>query len=179
MVMVPPEEIAGAQGVTVFAPVPLLTLTVERTATDQEQLHIHLGGQGVWVARMAAQLGVPVTLCAAFGGETGDAARAFAGHEPDVELRLVEALAWTGAYVHDRRTGERRESVDVAPGPLARHELDDLYSVTLAAALEAGVCVLTGTHQHSVVTEDVYRRLASKCSQISPAGCSPQRWKAD
>jgi 1-phosphofructokinase len=67
--------------------------------------------------------------------------------------------------VHDRRTGERRELVDVSPGPLARHELDDLYSVTLAAALEAGVCVLTGTHQHTVVNEDVYRRLASDLHQ--------------
>lgn len=149
------------RGVAVFAPTPLLTLTVEQSVTQSEQLHIHLGGQGVWVARMVARLGVPVILCGPFGGETGKVAQHLSSGDTDITFRPVESAAWNGAYVHDRRSGDRRILADVAADPLSRHELDDLYSVTLAAALESGVCVLTGTHQHPVVDDEVYRRLAS------------------
>ena len=54
----------------VFAPGPLLTVTIEQHA-DNEDLHVHPGGQGVWQARMIRLLGVEVVLCTALGGETG------------------------------------------------------------------------------------------------------------
>jgi 1-phosphofructokinase len=150
----------------VFAPAPILTVTIERGAHDNEthhagELHIHPGGQGFWVARMLESLGAPAALCTPLGGETGDvvghllSAHAF-------ESRVVSVAEPTGAYVHDRRGGEREVWWQATLGPLGRHEVDDLYTVTLAAALEAGVCVLTGTHrQDSVLPDGTFERLAS------------------
>jgi fructose-1-phosphate kinase PfkB-like protein len=63
--------VAMTDRVMVFAPTPILTVTLEQQTSGAE-LHVHPGGQGVWQARMIAALGVPVTLCAALGGETGD-----------------------------------------------------------------------------------------------------------
>jgi hypothetical protein len=68
--------------------------------------------------------------------------------------------AWTGAYVHDRRSGERKVVVDVPPEPLSRHEVDALYGAAVVAALEAPVSVLGGPHHASPVPADVYSRLA-------------------
>jgi 1-phosphofructokinase len=57
--------------VAVFSPTPLLTVAIEARSDAQSELHIHAGGQGFWVARMIARLGVPVMLCAQLGGDTG------------------------------------------------------------------------------------------------------------
>jgi hypothetical protein len=38
-------------GVLVFAPAPLLTITIERRGEDPD-VHLHAGGQGFWLARM-------------------------------------------------------------------------------------------------------------------------------
>lgn len=147
------------RGVAVFAPSPLLTITLERSARGADQLHIHLGGQGVWIARLVARFEVPVSLCTTFGGETGEIA-GFLARDDGIDFRVVEASGWSGAHVHDRRSGERLVLADVGPAPLSRHELDDLYSTTIAAGIQAGVCVLSGTHLHPVLPHDVYRRLA-------------------
>ena len=56
----------------VFAPHPLLTVTLEREGAEREQVHFHAGGQGVWVARMAACLGAEPVLCGFMGGESGE-----------------------------------------------------------------------------------------------------------
>jgi 1-phosphofructokinase len=54
----------------VLAPAPLLTVTVE-SSTVGDEIHLHPGGQGVWIARLVASLGVESILCSTFGGETG------------------------------------------------------------------------------------------------------------
>lgn len=77
--------------------------------------------------------------------------------------------SWTGAYAHDRRTGDRRVLADLPPQHLSRHELDALYGAAVVAALEAPVSVLGGPHDPSPVPPDVYRRLASDIS--SAGGC--------
>ena len=148
-------------GVCVFAPAPILTLTIERSADDREELHVHAGGQGYWVARMACLLGARVELCAPLGGETGDVLSHLISASR-VTLRAVPVAAASGAYVHDRRGDERREWWRALLGPLGRHEIDDLYTGTLAAALERGTCVLTGTHrQEDVLPASTYTRLAA------------------
>jgi 1-phosphofructokinase len=58
----------------VLAPAPDLTVTVEELGGEPD-MHLHAGGQGIWQARMAAALGAEVTVCATFGGETGQALR--------------------------------------------------------------------------------------------------------
>jgi hypothetical protein len=46
-----------AASVMIFAPAPLLTVTVEQPA-DEVELHIHPGGQGIWQARMITALAI-------------------------------------------------------------------------------------------------------------------------
>ncbi|GGK05556.1 1-phosphofructokinase [Pilimelia anulata] len=143
----------------VFAPVPLLTATIECPGATDE-LHLHAGGQGVWNARMVATLGVPVTLCAALGGETGDVLHHLLADE-GLTLRSVEREASSGWYVHDRRTGQRTE-VAASHGPaLTRHELDELYGLALAEGLRANVSILSGTPDPALVAPEAYRRLAA------------------
>jgi 1-phosphofructokinase len=145
--------------VMVFAPAPLLTVTIEQQA-DRQELHVHPGGQGVWQARMIAGLGVPVTLCLTAGGEVGDVLERQLA-EPDVTVRSVRRPHGSGWYVHDRRDGSRTEVAESPGEPLLRHDLDELYSVTLTEGLRAPVSVLSGPQDSSVVDPEVYRRLAT------------------
>jgi 1-phosphofructokinase len=144
--------------VVVFAPSPVVTVTVESVG-DEPEVHIHAGGQGVWVARMMRSLGASVTLCGALGGESGGVLQSVIERE-GFALRTIDAETVNGAYVHDRRSGDRDVVVETNSPTLSRHELDALYSATLVAAIDAGTCVLTGTVP-PVVPADTYRRLAS------------------
>ncbi|MBO3736982.1 phosphofructokinase [Actinoplanes sp. NEAU-H7] len=144
----------------VFAPVPQLTVTVEQPSDHGPELHVHPGGQGVWQARMCAGLGAGVTLCAAVGGEIGEVVAALMGHET-MEVRTVRRSGGSGWYVHDRRGGSRDTVAEYAGAPLGRHDLDELYSTTLAAGLLADVSLLSGPAAPEVVPPDVYRRLAA------------------
>ena len=76
--------------VMVFAPVPQLTVTIEQQS-DEAELHVHPGGQGVWQARMCAGLGAGVTLCAAVGGEIGDAQWRRIAYESASSFALLES----------------------------------------------------------------------------------------
>ncbi|MEU4443858.1 PfkB family carbohydrate kinase [Actinosynnema sp. NPDC050801] len=142
--------------VVVFAPSPELTITVEELDGTPD-IHIHAGGQGVWMSRMIESLGAEVVLCSALGGETGQVLRHLIG----VELKARDVAARNGGYVHDRRDGGRDQVVRMPADPLSRHELDDLYEMTLVEALNAGVAVLSGpAAQDTPVPDSVYERLA-------------------
>ncbi|MGH9000023.1 MAG: 1-phosphofructokinase family hexose kinase [Acidimicrobiia bacterium] len=145
----------------VFAPDPLVTVTVE-VGQEGDEIHIHAGGQGFWVARMISSLGIPVTLCGPFGGETGRVARGLIESE-GIAVQAVATAGDNGAYIHDRRHGERAEVARTPPEPLSRHELDDLYSAALVGALESRVSVLggPGPWETPPVPSDAYRRLAA------------------
>jgi 1-phosphofructokinase len=143
---------------SVFAPAPILTVTIERTEGDE--LHLHAGGQGIWIGRLVAELGVDVTLSASFGGETGQVVRCLLAAE-DVELVATDVAATNGAYVHDRRSGDRHEVAAMDSEPLSRHDLDELYGATITDALDADVCVLGGTGGDGIVPAEVYRRLTA------------------
>lgn len=142
--------------VAVFAPSPELTVTVEELDGTPD-IHIHAGGQGVWISRMIESLGAEVVLCAALGGETGQVLRQLIG----VRLRARDVAVRNGGYVHDRRDGGRDQVVRMPADALSRHELDDLYELTLVEALDAGVAVLSGpAAQDTPVPDSVYERLA-------------------
>jgi 1-phosphofructokinase len=146
----------GDPRVAVFAPSPQLTVTVEEI-DGVPDVHVHAGGQGVWQSRMIDALGAQAILCCALGGETGQVLRHLIG--VDVEVR--EVAARNGAYVHDRREGHRDEVVRMPADALTRHELDDLYELTLMAALRADVTVLSGPAADDVpVPHSVYERLS-------------------
>jgi 1-phosphofructokinase len=143
----------------VFAPSPLLTVTIERTAQDGDEIHLHAGGQGFWVARLLAVLEIRVTLCGAFGGESGQVLRTLIERE-EVRVAAVESAGSNGAYVHDRRDNERVALAEMGPPTLSRHEIDELYGMALVEALDADVCVLCG-RAGTLLPADTYRRLAS------------------
>jgi len=152
--------------VMVFAPAPQLTITIEDTA-GRADLHLHPGGQGVWQARMVRALGGRPVLCAVLGGEPG----VVLGTLLDVEgvpARTVHRPAGSGWYVHDRRGGSRRVILEDPGAPLARHDLDELYNLALAEGLRAGVALLSGPADPSVVSPEVYRRLTA---DLTANGC--------
>ncbi|MCM4079591.1 1-phosphofructokinase family hexose kinase [Paractinoplanes hotanensis] len=145
--------------VMVFAPAPILTVTIEQRSGEPD-LHVHPGGQGVWQARMISALGVPVMLCAALGGEPGSLLEAVLAGE-DFDVRSVTRQSASGWYVHDRRDGQREPVAEHAGRALDRHELDELHNVALTEGLRSSVAVLSGPHKPSVVDAAVYRRLAA------------------
>jgi 1-phosphofructokinase len=134
----------------------MLTVTIE----PGNEIHLHAGGQGFWVGRMCARLGADVVLCGAFGGETGAVLRALIAADGLAVVAVASAAA-NGAYVHDRRSGERAEVAEMAASPLGRHAVDDLFGAALAAGLNAAVTVLTGTSPDGLVPAAFYQRLAS------------------
>lgn len=146
--------------VVVFAPSPILTITVDESTNGAPEIHLHAGSQGFWVARMVARLEVPVTLCAPFGDDTGGVLRTLIESE-GVRVEPVRTAGSNGAYVHDRRGGERVVIAE-SPGPeITRHEIDDLYGLTMLAGLSASVTVLTGPTPGTSFPGDFYRRLAT------------------
>lgn len=143
--------------IAIFDPSPVLTITVEAGA-DRAEIHLHAGGQGFWVARMAARLGAEVGLCVPLGGETGEVLRSLLAID-GVELRWTGVAGPSGAYLHDRRSGERVEIVETPSLALHRHELDELYGIVLAAGLDADFTILTGPRNHGVLPTETYERL--------------------
>ena len=51
--------------------------------------------------------------------------------------------------------------VEVPGRPLSRHEVDDLYGVTFARALDSRVLVLTGPQSPHVIGAEIYSRLTA------------------
>lgn len=149
----------SSPSLVVFAPSPILTITVEAADTPEQEIHLHAGGQGFWVARMAALLGAEVALCCALGGESGAVLRGLIARE-NVELSSVECAVSNGVYIHARRDGAREQLARTDSKRLSRHEADELYGLVLSAALDAGVALLTGVDPPAVLDSEIYRRLA-------------------
>ncbi len=128
--------------VFVFAPDPLLTVTVE-AGPEGDEIHLHAGGQRFWIARMASALGAEVTLGGPFGGESGAVVRHLIA-DAGLRVSAVDVAGTNGACMHDRRGGERLELAAMRPDALSRHDVDDFYGTALAGGLEAGVTVGAG-----------------------------------
>jgi 1-phosphofructokinase len=146
--------------VTVFGPHPLLAITIERRGRDEDDVHLHAGGQGVWVARMAGEMQAEPILCAFCGGEAGTLLRPLL-EEMTGERRLVETTTASGSYVIDRRSGEREMIAHSWSEPPSRHEADDLFSITTAAALESKVLVVCGPVPQDALPLEFYGNLVA------------------
>jgi len=146
--------------VAIFAPHPLLTVTIEREGDAREQVHFHAGGQGVWVARMAAQLGAEPVLCGLLGGESGELLAGLLARM-DGQLRLVDAASASGCYVTDRRSGERELLSCVLSDPPSRHELDELFSIACAESIACGWLVVTNPMPAEALPLEVYGDLVA------------------
>jgi len=156
--------------VAVFGPNPLLSITIEGRG-DEDDVHVHAGGQGVWVSRMAAELGADPVLCSLVGGESGAVLSGLLDKTP-ISLRAVPAAGANGSYVIDRRDGSRRLIAQTqAPAP-SRHELDELVAGTVAAALDSDVLAICNALPGDLLPVEVYGALAadvraSACSVIA------------
>jgi len=156
--------------VAVFAPHPLLTVTLERTGEGRDQVHFHTGGQGVWVAHMIASMGAEPVLCAFLGGESGELLlpllEGLGG-----ERRLVPAATASCCYVIDRRSVERRVLASALSDPPMQDELDELFSLACAEAVSCGWLVITNPLPAESLPLELYRDLvadarASGCRTI-------------
>lgn len=149
-----------APRVAVFGPHPLITVTIEARGGDGDDIHVHAGGQGVWVARMAGELGAHPVLCGFVGGETGVLVGALLERLPG-ERRLVPTGGPSGCYVVDRRGGERRlVSCAYSPAP-SRHEVDDLFSITTGLALASRALVVANPLPGDALPLEVYGNLVA------------------
>ncbi len=155
-----PDPPARRPTAAIFAPSPLLTITIEHDTNRADEVHLHPGGQGFWIARMLTALDVHTQLCAPFGGEVGKVLKALIADE-GIDTPAGAATAGNGVYVHDRRDGERVPLANMPPAVLSRHQIDDLFGVMLAAGIAADVTVLGGPATEQVVPADIYRRLAA------------------
>lgn len=137
-------SVHGRRAVAVFAPHPMLTVTIEPEGAERHSIHFHAGGQGVWVARSAVALGATPILCGFIGGESGSLlgplVETIVGAE---QMRLVPTAAASGCYVTDRRSGERDLVAMTVSDPPSRHELDELFSLTCAEAIGCGWLLVT------------------------------------
>jgi 1-phosphofructokinase len=161
----PRDARTDTRSACVFAPSPLLTVTVEDAAGAGSEVHLHAGGQGFWIARMLVALDLDTELCAPLGGEVGLVLEPLIAAE-GVRVRPGAGTSGNGAYVHDRRGGERDAVADMAPLRLSRHEVDELYSATFACGLAADVTVLGGSSAPDVVPADVFRRIAADLGSV-------------
>jgi len=144
--------------VAVFAPHLALTVTIEKGREDgPDDIHIHPGGQGFWVARMLRHLGEKPLLCGPIGGESGAVLRGLI-RQWGIDLSPVEVQESSPAIIQDRRTGDRSPIAEAPSYGLARHELDDAYGKILDHALSSKVVVITG-QRTEIVPIDTYRRL--------------------
>jgi 1-phosphofructokinase len=153
-----PPGAAGASSpprVAIFAPHPLLTVTLEREGPEREQVHFHAGGQGVWVARMAACLGADPVLCGFVGGESGELIDGLLARLAG-ERRLVGTASASGCYVTDRRSGERELLACALSDPPSRHELDELFSITCAEAIADRWLVVTNPMPAEALPLELY-----------------------
>jgi 1-phosphofructokinase len=146
--------------VAVFAPNPVLGVTIEARGSDGDEIHFHPGGQGVWLTRMAGELGAHPILCGLIGGEAGQLLEPLLERLPG-ERRLVETGGASGCYVVDRREGERRFLSHALSPPPSRHELDDLFAVTTTTALHSRVLAICNPYPGDTLPLDTYGSLVS------------------
>ncbi|HWK16186.1 MAG TPA: PfkB family carbohydrate kinase [Solirubrobacteraceae bacterium] len=144
--------------VTIFGPDPLLSIVIE-TCGEADDVHIHAAGQGVWAARMVAELGAWPVLCCLAGGETGATLRPLLEALPG-EDRIVRTAGASGSYVTDRRGPERLLLAMARRPPPHRHELDDLVAATCAATLDSAVLVMCNPYPGDGLPEEVYETVA-------------------
>ena len=146
--------------IVVFGPSPMLSVTIEARVESRDDVHCHPAGQGVWLSRMAGELGAWPVLCSLIGGETGDVL------EPLLErlrgeLRLVRSDSSSGCYVTDRRSGEREVLAQAYVDPPSRHEADELVASTTAAAVESDVLAICNAYPGNAMPIEAYGALVA------------------
>jgi 1-phosphofructokinase len=148
-----------ARRLTVFDPAPRLSIHLRGSLEAVDEVHLHAGGQGIWIARMARVLGASPCLCGPFGDESGAVIAALLADE-GIATEPVRGAAANGVSVHAGHEGDPETAMAGTPDAhLDRHALDALYNATLASALDTRLCVLAGVADDDVIPADTFRRL--------------------
>ncbi|HMD57384.1 MAG TPA: PfkB family carbohydrate kinase [Solirubrobacteraceae bacterium] len=155
----------------VFAPNPLMTVTleVEGPSDGRQSIHFHAGGQGVWASGMAHTMGIEPVLVGLIGGEVGEVLRPLLASATSGPAHLVQSAAASGCYITDRRSGERELVAMTLSDPPSRHELDELVSLTCAEALACGWLLLTNPLPGEALPLEVYGDLVANARS---GGCT-------
>jgi 1-phosphofructokinase len=151
---------SDAPRVAVFGPHPLLSITIEHRGSGEDEVHLHPAGQGVWVARMAGELGAHPILCGFSGGETGRTLQPLLEALPG-ERRLTATTGWSGCYVIDRRSGERELVARSSSPPPSRHELDDLFSTATTTAVAGDALAVCNPLPADTLPDQLYGDLVA------------------
>ncbi len=151
--------------ICVFSPGLLLNVTIE-IGPRGEEIHLHPGGQGYWVARSIDRLGEPVVLCATVGGEVGEVLMPLVRSQTAIELVAIRQAAPSSVCIYDRRSGAPSLVAQSESGPIDRHSVDKLYSMTLAHAIDSDCCVLAGNIHTGVIPAAYYGRLCADLAAI-------------
>jgi 1-phosphofructokinase len=138
----------------------MLSVTIEARGEGRDDVHCHPAGQGVWLSRMAGELGAWPVLCSLIGGETGTVLEPLVERLPG-ERRLVRSHSSSGCYVTDRRSGEREVLAQAYVEPPSRHEADELVAATTAAAMESDVLAICNPYPGDAMPLDVYGNLVA------------------
>ncbi|WP_035844421.1 PfkB family carbohydrate kinase [Kitasatospora azatica] len=125
----------------VFAPAPVLAVTVEQRGEDPD-VHLHADGQGVRQARMLTALGHRVVLCGGFGGESGLVLRRLLRAE-GIALRPVRGTFRNGVRIEDRRPAEQLTVAEAPTAAPSGHDLDELHNLALVTGLGAELALLS------------------------------------
>lgn len=145
--------------VAVFAPALILLIEIHEVEGEAD-VHLHAGGQGFWVCRMIQALGGDPVPCIPIGGEPGVALDAIVRAD-GINAQFVQTRSANAVVIDDRRNVHQAPLVEATVPVLGRHEIDDLYSATVGAAIRAGVCVIAGAQLRPAIPDDVYRRLTA------------------
>ena len=157
-----PTDLQERPRVAIFGPNPMLTVTIETEGAERQSIHFHAGGQGVWVARMAACMGARPVLCAFLGGESGALLGGLVERSiAPGEARFVSTSAASGCYVTDRRSGKRDLMAMTVSDAPSRHELDELISLTCSEALTCGWLAITNPMPGHALPLEVYGDLVA------------------
>lgn len=151
--------------ICVFSPGLRLTITVE-SVPGGEEVHLHPGGQGYWVARCVERLGEEVALCATVGGEVGSVLAPLVRSQSRMDLVAVDQSAPSAVTMYDRRSGERQVIARTEHSSIDRHSVDKLYSLTLAHAIGSSCCVLAGNVDTGQIPTAYYGRLCADLAEL-------------
>jgi 1-phosphofructokinase len=163
-----PQPAHQTPSVAIFAPHPILTVTLELEGSDRDSIHFHAGGQGVWAASMVRCFGATPVLCGFIGGESGSLLLPLLERICGPHAHLVQTASASGCYVTDRRSGERVVLAAKVSDPPSRHELDELVSLACAQAIACGCLVVTNPFPGDALPLEVYRDLVA---DARAAGC--------
>lgn len=154
-----------ASSIGVVSPSLIVTVTIEAKDGNQgDEVHLHPGGQGFWIARMIEHLGETPVLCAPVGGEVGSALTSLM--PSNLDLWPVETHGESPIYIHDRRSGERVTVAETSMPLLSRHEQDDFFSRALEVAMATELLVVTGRYFGGGIPVDFFTRLAADLSAL-------------